>query len=147
MRVGSCGRRWRRFTRYVNLLQSRPWICLLPVTGCENCPGPRSEGPENFAFARPFFAVHAIACASDIRVELANSALGTFNGNVFKGGMNSNPGEPPPRLLSTKQQAERLRGQFSYWDWGAKLFNGIVKHVDQMIQGFRIDDEEFRFNN
>jgi len=105
------------------------------------------EGPENFAFARPFFAVHAIACASDVSIELANSAFAAFTGNVFKGGMNSNPGDPPPRLLSTKQQAERLRNQFSYWDWGAKLFDGIVKHADEMIEGFRIDDEEFRFNN
>jgi hypothetical protein len=73
--------------------------------------------------------------------------LGTLTVNCFKGTLQSNPGEPPPRLVLAKETAEKLKGQYGYSPWGTKLFDAITKHADDTIERFRISDEEFRFNN
>ena len=105
------------------------------------------KGPANIALSKPVFAVHAIECSAESNNELADAALGTFTLNAFQGTLTGNPGEPPPRLVSTKARAEKLRSQYESSRSGMKLFDAIAKHADETIERLRIDDEEFRFKN
>jgi hypothetical protein len=102
------------------------------------------EGPREIAFSKPYFAIHAIECAAQFNSDVANSAVGTFKSNVFKGTFSGPAGEPPPRYVSAKARAKELRALYPT-PWARKLFEGITRYADEMINGSRLDDEEFRF--
>jgi hypothetical protein len=79
--------------------------------------------------------------------ELANRAVGRFTANASKGTITANPGEPPPRFLSAKARAEEMAARYAPHSWGRKLFETIAKYSDEIIDKFRLDHEEFRFDN
>jgi len=104
-----------------------------------------SSAPQEFALARPFFALHAIEECQPVDEDLGRRAASVLIGNAHAGAFQRAVGQPSPRYVAMGERAGELRDKFTPGTIGHQFFSRLHDSAVSRLEQERIEDEELEF--
>lgn len=93
-----------------------------------------SDGQSTFVFENRAFVTRFLDKANQYGVEVLETAIGALFSSVISGVISSHPGEPAPRDVNIRDEAEKALQVIPRFSPARRLYENLKKHAEERIE-------------